>query len=154
MKNLKTLLLLPLFFNICNSVYSQKQENPKNERIYIKKHIKGQIKGFGCDPDYHVDFDRKKDTLRVAAFKIKNKPEKYFRIVSHNGVQKKEILFLIDKYNDPMTPLNVEAGVKFNRYFLCEKDNKYKFLCENEKDNKCKCVNADEIKVYPVKGYK
>jgi hypothetical protein len=53
-----------------------------------------------------------------------------------------------------MTPLNVEAGVKFNRYFLCEKDNKYKFLCENEKDNKCKCVNADEIKVYPVKGYK
>jgi len=142
MKNLKTLLLLPLFFNICNSVYSQKQENPKNERIYIKEHIKGQIKGCIYDPEYHLDFDRKKDTLRVAGLIMKNNPKESFKIFSNNGVQKKEILFLIDKYDEPMTPLNVEAGVKFNRYFLCGKGNKYK------------CVNADEIKVYPVKGYK
>ena len=144
MKNLKTLLLLPLFFNICNSVYSQKTENSKDKRIYIKEHIKGQIEGFSYDPDYHANFDRKKDTLRVAGFAIKNRPEEYFGIVSHNGIQKKEILFLIDKYDDPMSPpgSNIEAGVKFNRHFLCNKN------------KNVKCVNADEIKVYPVKGYK
>ena len=142
MKNLKTLLLLPLFFNICNSVYSQKQENPKNKRIYIKEHIKGQIKGCIYDPEYHLDFDRKKDTLRVAGLIMKNNPKESFKISSNNGVQKKEILFQIDKYDEPMSPLNVEAGVKFNRYFLCGKN------------KNVKCVNADEIEVYKVKGYK
>ncbi len=139
MKNLKTLLLLPLFFSICNSVYSQKTENLKDKRIYVKEHIKGQIKGCSYDPDYHVNFDREKDTLRVACLIMKNKPKEYFKIFSNKGVQKKEILFLIDKYDEPMTPSTVESGVKFNRYFLCGKENKYK------------CVNADEIKVYKVK---
>ena len=149
MKNLKALLLLPLFFNICNNVYSQKSENPKNERIYIEKHIKGQIKSFRYDPEYLANFDRKKDTLRFADFNLKNNLKEYFSIISHNGVQKKEILFLIDKYDDPMSPpdSNIEAGVKFNRYFPCRQG-----LRGNEREYKC--VNADEIKVYPVKGYK
>ena len=144
MKNLKNLLLLPLFFTLCNSVYSQKQENPKDKKIYIKEHIKEQIKTYYYLPDYHTDFDREKDALQLAGFVLKNKQKDQFNIISNNGVQKKEILFLINKYDDPMSPpdANIEAGVEFNRYFLCGKD------------KQSKCVYADEIEVYKVKGYK
>ena len=145
MKNLKT-LLLPLVFSFCihNGAYSQKTENPKGKRIYIKEHIKNQIKACYYWPDYYSDFDREKDTLQRAGFVLKNKHKDQFNIISNNGVQKKEILFLINKYDDPMSPPddNIEAGVEFNRYFFYEKN------------KNARGVNADEIKVYKIKGYK
>ncbi len=164
MKNLKN-LLLPLFFclYICNSVYSQKQENSKDKRIYIKEHIKEQIK------DYAPNFcPNNKDTVWKVDFNLKSKPNEMFKIISSKNVSKEKVLCLIREYDDVLT-YEPEVGIKFNRYYTCKKNSKHKsggliikregqvpYEAKRKSKPKIKwwCVNADEIKVYKVKGYK
>ncbi len=142
MKNLKTLLLLPLFFTLCNSVYSQSQElmNYKNREVkYHEKHIKAQIKSCYSNPHYNA-CNEKTDSVFSLSFTLVNVPEEFpFQVAASKEVSKADILSLIKKYDDPSTPHCIEAGVEFNRYFLCGIDQKFK------------CINASDIKVYKAK---
>jgi hypothetical protein len=140
MKNLKT-LLFPLLFGLCigSGIHSQAQELKTYKNVeYIKEHIKGQIRNCRSVPSYNT-CNENIDSAFSLGFTLVNRPEPLFSVAASNEVSKADILSLIKKYDDPLTPNCIEAGVKFNRYFLCGiiKDTK--------------CINASDIKVYKAK---
>ena len=142
MKNLKT-LLFPLLFIICNGLHSQSQELMYYKNVkYHKKHIKEQIKFCDSSPHYSA-CDEKTDSIFSLNFMLENVPGEFpfniFSVAASKEVSKADILSLIKKYDDPSTPHCIEAGVKFNRYFLCGAHKAYK------------CINASDIKVYKAK---
>jgi len=140
MKNLKILLFPLLFsFSICNGIHSQAQELKLYKNVkYLKEHIKGQIRDCYSVPSYNT-CDENIDSAFFVGFSLVNRTERFFDVAPSKEVSKADILSLIKKYDDPSTPYCIEAGVKFNRYFLCgiRKD--------------AKCINASDIKVYKAK---
>ncbi len=140
MKNLKTLLFPLLFsFGIHNSAHSQELVCSGYKNVeYHKKHIKSQIKACYSTPPYSVY--KKTDKVSSVGLTFVNSSEKVpFSVAASKEVSKEDILSLIKKYDDPSTPYCIEAGVKFNRYFLCGIDQKFK------------CINASDIEVYKAK---
>jgi len=141
MKNLKNLLFPLLFsFSICNGLHSQAQELKLYKNVkYLKEHIKGQIRNCYSNPHYNL-CDEKTDSVFTLYFTLVNVIEKFpFCVAASKEVSNADILSLIKKYDNPSTPNCIEAGVKFNRYFLC---GMYKDT---------KCINASDIEVYKAK---